>query len=150
LQVRRDRFARAYGELHGDVQDVFGPDFSVPLHLGEPTLYPAKRNMAFCAYGAGDNGDEIIIFVAPKLLKGPPERIEAILRHELAHAIEFHMGEPELRTWAKSQGKTLPSGMERRADSVAEILWGDPIYYDEILVQTLDRGIRPRPKHLGL
>jgi hypothetical protein len=147
--LKREDLVQTYGALHGDVQDAFGEDFSAPLHLGEPALYPAKRNMAFCAFGAGDNGDQIIIFIAPKLFKGPPERIEAILRHELAHAVEFHLGEPELRKWARAEGHSLPRGGERRADRVAEILWGDPIFYDTETVQTLSPGVRPRPAHLG-
>ena len=103
--------------------------------------------MAYCAYKATPYGArDIVIVVAPKLARGPEGRIQAILRHELAHAIEFHLGEYKLLEALPE----LPAGPERRADRLAELLWGDPIYYDDILVQTLDGGKRPRPRHLGL
>ncbi len=122
----------------------------MPLVVGKPNQFPMPRNMAFCGYGSGNDGRRIGIVVAPKLLRGDRDRVQAILRHELAHAIEFHVGEEELRSMAAQDGYRLPRGAERRADRVAEIIWGDPIYYDDILVQTLARGIRPRPEHLGL
>lgn len=114
-------------------------------------MFPARRNMAYCAYREGPDGPEDIqIVVAPKLTRGDKARIEAILRHELAHAIEFYLGEREVRRLAEQDGYRLPRGPERRADRVAEIIWGEPVYYDRDLVQTLERGTRPRPRHLGL
>jgi precorrin-2 methylase len=101
--------------------------------------------MAYCV----DDGEGIFIVVAPKLSRGSESRIQAILRHELAHALEFEVGEKRLREMAASDGKKLHRGAERRADQVAEIIWGDPIFYDNIEVQTLDRGTYPRPIHLG-
>lgn len=149
--MKRDHAKRMYRRLHRDVQSVVGADFSVPLVVGNPKWFPERRNMAFCAYRDDAEGNRSIeIVVAPKLLKGSPERVEAILRHELAHAIEFHLGEDEVRRMARFDGHSLPKGPERRADRIAEIIWGDPLYYDEILVQTLSGGTRPRPRHLGL
>ncbi len=145
-----DHAKSTYRRLHRDVQDVVGRDFRVPLVVGDPDQFPRARNMAYCMYRDGNAGREIDIVAAPKLLRGHDDRIEAIFRHELAHAIEFHVGEHQLREMAAADGHDLPRGAERRADRVAEIIWGDPIYYDEILVQTLGRGIRPRPRHLGL
>ena len=141
---------RAYRTLHRDARDIAGADFRVPLLVGEPQQFPARRNMAYCAYRDGNAGRrDIAIVVAPKLCRGGRQRVQAILRHELAHALEFHLGEDELREMAAADGIRLPEGPERRADRVAEIIWGDPIYYDRDLVQTLERGTRPRPGHLG-
>jgi len=148
---REPYYRRAYRELHRDVQDVVGEDFFVPLGVGDRSEFPERRNMAYCAYKDRNSGErDITIMVAPKLTRGNRDRIQAILRHELAHAIEFHLGEKELRALAKESGYSLPRGGERRADKVAEIIWGDPIFYDEILVQSLGKGTRPRPRHLGL
>jgi len=148
--MNHERAKRAYRRLHRDVQSVVGGDFHVPLVVGNPDAFPQARNMAFCAYRDGNDGRrEISIVVAPKLLRGDSDRVGAIFRHELAHAVEFHLGEDELRRMARLDGEALPRGPEQRADRVAEIIWGDPIYYDDILVQTLGRGIRPRPKHLS-
>ncbi len=137
---------RSYRELHDDVEG-WVPGFSVPLRVGQASEFPEQRNMAYCAYKDTPYGaKDIVIVVAPKLARGPEGRIQAILRHELAHAIEFHLGEYKLLEALPE----LPAGPERRADRLAELLWGDPIYYDDILVQTLDGGKRPRPRHLGL
>ncbi len=149
--MKRDDANRMYRKLHRDVQSVVGPDFSVPLVVGSAEWFPERRNMAFCGYREHNSGKRNIeIVVAPKLLRSSPSRVEAIFRHELAHAIEFHLGEDEVRSMARFDGEKLPQGPERRADKIAEIIWGEPIYYDEILVQTLSGGKRPRPRHLGL
>ena len=149
--MNHERAKRMYKRLHRDVQSVVGSDFSVPLGVGDPEWFPEPRNMAFCAYRDHNSGErDIEIIVAPKLLDGDPERVAAIFRHELALAIEFHLGEAKVRKMARVNGESLPSGPERRADRIAEILWGEPIYYDDILVQTLSGGTRPRPRHLGL
>ena len=150
--MRREPYhEKAYRRLHRDARDVAGAGFRVPLLVGEPHQFPERRNMAYCVYkDAGDGTRSIAIVVAPKLCRGNEARIEAILRHELAHAIEFHVGEAELHEMAAADGIRLPKGIERRADRVAEIIWDDPIHYDRDLVQTLERGQRPRPRHLGL
>jgi hypothetical protein len=141
---------RLYRELHSDAQEVAGDDFRVPLFVGEAHSFPERRNMAYCMYKDGNDGArDITIVIAPKLAKGDGARLQAVLRHELAHALEFHLGEKELHNLARADGFHLPAGAERRADRVAEIIWEDPIYYDQDLVQTLSGGSRPRPSHLG-
>lgn len=149
--MKNEDAKKLYEGLHRDVQNVVGADFRVPLVVGKPDEFPMPRNMAYCAYRDHNSGRrEIFIVVAPKLIKSSKARVSAILRHELAHAIEFHIGENEVRSMAGRDGHTLPPGPERRADRIAEIIWGEPLYYDDILVQTLNRGTRPRPRHLGL
>lgn len=86
-----------------------------------------------------------------KVLGVPLLRVDAIVRHELGHVIDALVPTMDLDDWARAGGVWLPSTPERRADAIAELVWGDPIYYDEELVQTLDNtGTRPRPEHLGL
>lgn len=138
--------AKRYKKLHKDVQSVVGEEFRAYLVVGHPSEFPKKRNMAYCYV---EHDGSIFIVISPKLAGGSTSRVEAILRHELAHAIEFHTGETELREMARLDGHELHTGQELRADQVAEIIWEDPIYYDEINVQTLERGKRPRPTHLG-
>ncbi len=149
--MTNDDAKKLYEGLHRDVQSIVGVDFHVPLVVGKPDQFPEPRNMAYCAYRDYPSGErEIFIVVAPKLIRSNRARVDAILRHELAHAIEFYAGEDEVRRLAKQDGHKLPPGPERRADRIAEIIWDDPIYYDDILVQSLNKGTRPRPRHLGL
>ena len=149
--MKYEHAKKLYEGLHRDVQSIAGDGFRVPLVVGKPDEFPMPRNMAYCAYRDGPTGKrEIFIVVAPKLVRSNKARVDAILRHELAHAIEFHLGEDEVRRLARRDGHKLPPGPERRADRIAEIIWDHPIYYDDKLVQTLNRGTRPRPRHLGL
>lgn len=149
--MKNEDAKKLYKGLHRDVQSIVGADFRVPLVVGKSSEFPDRRNMAYCAYRDYNSGKrEISIVVAPKLVSSSKARVSAILRHELAHAIEFHLGEDEVRGMARRNNEKLPPGPERRADRIAEIIWGEPLYYDDILVQTLNRGTRPRPRHLGL
>lgn len=111
-----------------------GPFFEVTLSVGKASEFPKPRNMAY-TYHDDVTGDMLMV-VAPKLLRGRRERIEGVLRHEFGHALLFFWG----------QG----SHGERDADHVAENIFGAPIYYDDETVQTLRVGTRPRPAYLGL
>jgi predicted SprT family Zn-dependent metalloprotease len=111
-----------------------GPFFEVCLSVGDASEFPKPRNMAYTNHD-DDTGDMLIV-VAPKLLHGDHERIEGVLRHEFGHALLFFWGQD-------SHG-------ERDADTVAERVFGAPIYYDRETVQTLRGGTRPRPSYLGL
>jgi len=139
------RLVRIFDRLQQETQTLM-PDFRVRLLLGHPSDYPHKRNCAMCMYLDTPQGRQIDIFVAPKVLKMDRGRQEGLLRHELGHAVEFHLGTDRLHQWMPN----LPAGVERRADAVAERLYGRPIYYDHDLIQTINRGVRPRPVHLGL
>lgn len=86
---------------------------------------------------AGANADSYIIAVAPKIAAADDGRLEALLCHELAHAILLHLGDDE--------------HTERDADTCAEHVFGIRIYYDGDDVQTTTRGPlcrRPRPEYL--
>jgi len=79
-----------------------------------------------------------VVEAAPRMADQTPDRIEALARHELAHAVQLWLGVPD------------GDHTERGTDALAERLWGDRIYYDDDLVQTLQGGIHPRPAALGL
>ena len=88
--------------------------------------------MAYCMYD--DDMDALCIVVSRKLCAGDAGRIEGVMRHEFGHAI--------LLSNNMSHG-------ERDADTVAEQVFGAPIFYDKQTVQTINGGVRPRPLHLG-
>jgi len=142
--MSESRLIRIFDRLQGETQ-LLMPDFHVRLLLGHSGDYPHKRNCAMCMYLNTTKGRQIDIFVAPKVLKMGKGRQEGLLRHEFGHAVEFHL-EDDL--YAALPG--LPKGVERRADDIAERLYGAPIYYDRDLIQTTTGGIRPRPIELGL
>ena len=106
-------------------------------------LFRAARAYAFCELRA-DGSCRIV--VAPDFEDLAKQQREALLRHELAHAIEFAAGRS-----AVIDAYALPPwlGPERRADAIAEAVWGDPIRYDAVDVQTLGDGATPRPRRLG-
>ena len=121
-------------QLHARASELAGPYFDVDLHVGEPGEFPKRRNMAYCHHD--DRTGLLTVVVAPKLLNGPLDRIEGVLRHEFGHALHFFWG--------------YPNHGERDADTLAENVFGAPIYYDRDTVQTIRGGVRPRPAHLGL
>ena len=83
-------------------------------------------------------GEAFIVAVAPKIEEADDGRLEALLCHEIAHAVLLHHGYDE--------------HTERDADLCAEQLFGISIYYDAEDVQTTDpmakRARRPRPHYL--
>jgi hypothetical protein len=87
---------------------------------------------------AGAHADSYIVAVAPKIAHADEGRLEALLCHELAHAILLHLGDDE--------------HTERDADECAERVFRIRIYYDADDVQTTDafapKARRPRPLYL--
>jgi Zn-dependent protease with chaperone function len=107
------------------------PSLRVALAVGDPRVFPAARDYAYCEL----RGSRITIVVAPKMESAPRARIEGVLRHELAHAVFFALGEPR--------------HAEADADRLAAALFGRPIRYDAAFVQTIGRGrYAARPRHL--
>ena len=125
------RACEAFERLHGRVCALVGDRFSTDLALGPDAHFPEPRNMAYTLQR--DDGS-LCIVVSRKLCNGPDHRLEGVLRHEFGHAVFMWCGKPH---------------GERDADTLAEQMFGDPIYYDKATVQTLRPGVRPRPKHLG-
>lgn len=111
----------------------FGPRFQVSLIEGKPCHFPTARSRAYCEF----EGGRLTIAVSPTLFRDNDARIQGVLRHEFGHAVYFFEG--------------FEDHSERQADELAEVLFGDPIYYDSELVQTLNprNAVRPRPRSLG-
>lgn len=86
-----------------------------------------------------------VLGVAPKLNKQSEDRIRALIRHELGHAVEALYA---YSTVERRIGVPILTP-ERYADAVARGIWGDTIRYDADDVQTLGRGVSPRPRRLG-
>ena len=107
------------------------PGLRCRLSRGDPADFPKPRNFAMCGL-VGPRDANVI--VAPKIEDEPDEVIDALLRHELAHAILLYCGHDD--------------HSERDADELAEAVWGDRIHYDHRDVQTLAPGKWPRPGHL--
>ena len=79
----------------------------------------------------------------------PQTRLDALAK--IGHVIDLCVDARPLNSWALSRGVRLPKTVERRADAIAEAIWGEPILYDrKLYVQNTLRGTTPRPKHLGL
>lgn len=109
------------------------PGLRVTLTIGDAEGFPKARDYA---YSAWDGRISEIVF-APKVLSAKMARVDALMRHELAHAILQNAGLEHT---------------EAECDAVAEKVFGDPIYYDADDVQTLDAHApgarRPRPAYL--
>ena len=115
-----------------DVLRTHARDIRVQLHLGVGSEFPEKRDYAYCVWEDG----VATITVAPRMLLAPKHRVEALMRHELAHAYLL--------------ANDLEHS-ERECDEVAERLFGDPILYDADDVQTVSPkyGVhKKRPAHL--
>lgn len=119
--------------LRALVVTEFGPGFRVTLVEGHPHEFPAERSRAYCQFEKG----KLTIAVSPTLFRDNTARIEGVLRHEFGHAVYFFEG--------------YEDHSERQADELAEVLFGDLIYYDSDLVQTINprNAVRPRPRSLG-
>ena len=75
-----------------------------------------------------------VIYLSPKILQSSRARVEGLLFHELGHVLLMQSGDYD--------------HSERRADLIAELCFGVPIYYDIEGVQTTAGGVRPRPSNL--
>lgn len=131
--MARSDLLLSFRRLHAVSARAAGRSFEVALQEGEPWEFPEARNMAYCSQD--DNTGDMKIVVAPKLVRANSDRIEGVLRHEFGHALLLFSGHKH---------------GERDADLLAEKVFGDPIFYDRIAVQTLRGGIRPRPASLGV
>lgn len=109
--------------------------------------FKKKRGYAVCYFKGGNHCH---LQFAPKMLRAPVHRADAIVRHELGHVLDFVIPEKELDSWALGQGIQLPHTPERRADALALAVWAEPIRYDAELVQSTMEGQVVRPAHLGL
>lgn len=73
--------------------------------------------------------------------------IDGLMAHEFGHIIDHRYGSD----LPKMLGMNLPRSVERRADVIAEFVFGQQIRYGgPHLIQCVNcEGVSPRPKHLG-
>lgn len=122
------------------------------------------RNFAACE----DTGR--LILLSPQMVLLPPETAAGIIAHEFGHAADYAYpaqwaktakGEAVLLDISRRGGETLtsdwiadwrdrsPDHVERTADQIAETVLGMKIgYAGPCMLQTLGRGISPRPRGL--
>lgn len=151
------RLAALFQRCLHDVQRVCGP-LSITLCFGDASFFPKPRNYAFFMPRAapirGVAPDQAVIVFAPKVLDASEDRATALLLHEFGHAMDILAPPEALQDLLPADRRRDPvcsqQGTERRADALAEGLWGVRLYYDGDTVQTLCCGTRPRPARLGL
>jgi hypothetical protein len=105
--------------------------------LGSAPHFETARGFATLMY----DGSSFHLKLAEKLLTQSTDRIDAIIRHEIGHIVDFAQ---------VPVPPGLPTTPERRADAIAHYIWEQPLLYDVDMVQSLSDGIEPRPSHLGL
>ena len=133
-----------------DLYNAFGIEFPFYFKVVDARYFPSNRDYAFCHYNEATG--TITLGVAPKFFHASMDRQDALLRHELGHAIDFIIPSRQLDKIARQFNRVLSSTPERRADDIAEMVWGSNICYDHELVQTLNctGNIKLRPSKLGL
>jgi hypothetical protein len=141
---RPGRLEEVFDETFDVVEEQFPNVGTIELHedeaAGTDNGAGSERQFAYC-----QDGDPIIIAFAPKSDGLPDSHLRGLMRHEFGHALEYRFG---VRALEEVLGK-LPKKVERRADAIAEAVFGEPIEYDERCVQCVGvGGKRPRPKHL--
>jgi hypothetical protein len=135
----------AFDECFEQVEREF-PDFgALELHqdekAGSDNGHGSERQFGYCM-----DGEPIRIAFAAKTEKLPVANIRGLMAHEFGHAFDYRYGDQ----LPKLLGKRLPSGVERRADAVAEAVFGRTIKYDSKDVQCVAcQGVSVRPRRLG-
>lgn len=114
---------------------------NITWEVGESPHFSSPRGFATTTYYGGSR---VHLKFAKKSLELPKTNLDGILRHELGHVVDLIVPASQLSSWE------LPETVERRADAIAAAIWGQPIYYDDLLVQTTQPGAFPRPEGLGL
>lgn len=144
---RGQSFARVeavFNEAFDEVEQRFPDIGTMELHdekaAGSDNGAGSERQFAYC-----QDGDPIIIAFAPKATGLTESQLLGLMRHEFGHALEYRYGVAELE---RVFGKKFPAEVERRADAIAEAVWGEPIKYDSKNIQCFGRGKSPRPAHL--
>lgn len=114
-------------------------DWTLSLTLGAAQDFPMDRDFAYCRLVEPHHAE---IVVAPRMVAAVEtregrDRVSALLRHELAHAVLLICDLPH---------------SERDADRMARDLFGLPIFYDRDDVQTINPNApgarKPRPAYL--
>jgi hypothetical protein len=135
---------RVFNEAFDAIDEQFPDIGTVELHedeaAGSDNGAGSERQFAYCK-----DGNPLVIAFAPKVTGLPVSHLRGLMRHEFGHALEYRYGVKELE---RRFGR-LPAEVERRADAIAEAVWGEPIRYDSRDVQCVGvRGKSPRPGYL--
>lgn len=138
--------SRRWGEAHTALGLPPGT-LGLSWDIGPYPHFKTKRGYAVCFHKGPQSCH---LRFAEKTLRAPVHRADGLARHEMGHAIDFCCDADALDAWGLSRGVKIPRTPERRADAIAEAVWGDPIRYDSDLVQSTKNGVYPRPRHLGL
>ena len=117
-------------------------------------FFPANRSYAYFRPKApeilGKDGGGLIV-MSTKIFGCSEDRCTALIMHEFGHAMDFLANPaPPVPARMRRDPAVHTHGGERRADALAEAVWGIPIRYDPQLVQSLTCGVCPRPTFLGL
>jgi hypothetical protein len=152
--MREDEFIQLFERKLKDVQSFCGP-LNICLAEAPDHMFPKKRAYAFFSEKASllfDGSDDVsMIAFAGKFRTASRDRMEAIMMHEFGHAMDLLAPCCPLPLPDRRNDPTVHRhGSERRADALAEGLWGVHIKYDADTVQSLCCGVRPRPIALGL
>lgn len=140
LPRSRKHFDRCFDVVEGWFPDFGDCELHVDERAGADNGAGAARQYGYCK-----DGDPIVIAFAMKVEELPDENISGLMRHEFGHALDYRYGDD----LGRLLGRRLPDGVERRADAIAEAVFGEPIEYDERLVQCVDcGGVAPRPRRL--
>lgn len=145
---RLSKARRIFDECFDEIETRF-PDVGViELHeddeAGSDNGNGSDRQYGYCK----DDGDgPIVIAFAAKVEDLPEANVRGLMRHEFGHALEYRYDAAGLE---RTLGRKLPSGAERRADVIAEAVFGEPIEYDGRDVQCVGCGGKtPRPTKLA-
>ena len=103
----------------------------VASYIGDDEEFPRPRDFAYTSENS-EGGFDIVF--SPKIKEASEERMLGLIRHELGHALFLLDGDED--------------HSEQDADDLAEEVFGTPIRYDRIDVQTIGMGSSPRPRHL--
>lgn len=139
LSTRWAEMCREAGSLLSDVQ--------LSLELGDSEHFRSPRGYATTKVLSQTR---FHITFSDKVLRCSTDRLDALIRHELGHVLDFSTDRTTLDKWGRSRGVDLPPTPERRADALALAVWKQLIRYDDEDVQSLTSGAWARPERLGV
>jgi hypothetical protein len=134
-------------EAQREIGALLPPDVLLSLEIGDSEHFRTSRGYATTKVLSQSR---FHITFSDKALHCPPDRLDALIRHELGHVLDFSVPGRGADRWAQARGVTLPATVERRADSLALAVWRQFIRYDAEDVQSLSSGTFLRPERLGL
>ena len=145
-----EHFAQLLSSRWLEAQNAVGIPGQVRLSWEITPDYPHFKKKRGYGVTFHNGGPACHFAFAPKILHADITRADAIIRHEIGHVLDLCVRPDHLDAWAKSRGILLSKTTERRADDIAEAVWGTALKYDHDLVQNTTTGVTPRPRHLGL